>query len=125
MRDAGLLSLEEAVHSLTGRTAEFFGLGDRGVVAPGKAGDLAVFTLDEIELGDEERRYDVPHGTWRSPARRRLPRHDRGRCTDVARRRRHRSAPGAPHPPGRLSYWGLDVTGSCSRLLSHPSIAVS
>jgi N-acyl-D-amino-acid deacylase len=65
VRDAGLLSLEEAVHSLTGRTAEFFGLGDRGVVAPGKAGDLAVFALDEIELGDEERRYDVPHGTWR------------------------------------------------------------
>jgi N-acyl-D-aspartate/D-glutamate deacylase len=65
VRDAGLLSIEEAVHSLTGRTAAFFGLADRGVLAPGKTGDLAVFALDEIELRDEERRYDVPHGSWR------------------------------------------------------------
>jgi N-acyl-D-amino-acid deacylase len=65
VRDAGLLSMEEAVHALTGRTAEFFGLHDRGVVAPGRAGDLAVLALDEIELRQEERRYDVPHGTWR------------------------------------------------------------
>jgi len=35
------------------------------VIAPGKVGDLAVFALDEIELRQEERRYDVPHGTWR------------------------------------------------------------
>ncbi|HZQ57244.1 MAG TPA: amidohydrolase family protein [Acidimicrobiales bacterium] len=65
VRDAGLLTIEEGVHALTGRTAQFFGLEDRGVVAPGKAGDLAVFALEEIELRDEERRYDVPHGTWR------------------------------------------------------------
>ena len=65
VRDAGLLTIEEGVHALTGRTAEFFGLSDRGVVAPGKVGDLAVFALDEIELRQEERSYDVPHGTWR------------------------------------------------------------
>jgi N-acyl-D-aspartate/D-glutamate deacylase len=65
VRDAGLLSIQEAVHALTGRTAAFFGLGDRGVVAPGKLGDLVVFSLDEIELGEEQRQYDVPHGTWR------------------------------------------------------------
>jgi N-acyl-D-aspartate/D-glutamate deacylase len=65
VRDAGLLSLEEAVHALTGRTAAFFGMNDRGVVAPGRAGDLAVFALEEIDLRQEERRYDVPHGTWR------------------------------------------------------------
>ena len=65
VRDAALLSVEEAVHALTGRTAEFFGLGDRGVVATGMVGDLAVFALDEIELGAEERRFDIPHGTWR------------------------------------------------------------
>jgi len=38
---------------------------DRGVIAPGKAGDLAVFALDEIEMRQEVRAYDVPHGTWR------------------------------------------------------------
>ena len=65
VRDHGLLSIEEGVHALTGRTAEFFGLHDRGVIAPGKVGDLAVFALDEIELRQEERRYDVPFGTWR------------------------------------------------------------
>jgi N-acyl-D-aspartate/D-glutamate deacylase len=36
VRDTGLLSIEEAVHALTGRTAAFFGFGDRGVVAPGR-----------------------------------------------------------------------------------------
>ena len=65
VRDAGLLTIEEAVHALTGRTAEFFGLHDRGVITPGRAGDLAVFALEEIELRREERVYDVPHGTWR------------------------------------------------------------
>jgi N-acyl-D-aspartate/D-glutamate deacylase len=53
------------VHALTGRTAAFFGFGDRGVVAPGKAGDLAVFALDELTLERETRVFDVPHGTWR------------------------------------------------------------
>ena len=65
VRDTGRLSIEEAVHALTGRAAEFFGLHDRGVVAPGRVADLAVFALDEIELGEEERRWDVPFGTWR------------------------------------------------------------
>ena len=65
VRDRGLLAVEEAVHALTGRTAAFFGLADRGVVAPGKAGDLAVFALDEIELRQEVRAYDVPFGSWR------------------------------------------------------------
>jgi N-acyl-D-aspartate/D-glutamate deacylase len=65
VRDAGLLSLEEGVHALTGRTAGFFGLTDRGVVEVGRVGDLCVFALDELELGEEERVWDVPYGTWR------------------------------------------------------------
>ncbi len=65
VRDTGRVSIEEAVHLLTGRTASFFGFRDRGVVAPGKVADLAVFALDEIELRREQRAYDVPHGTWR------------------------------------------------------------
>jgi len=65
VRDAGLITIEEGVHALTGRTAEFFGLHDRGTIAVGKAGDLCVFALDELVLGEEERRWDVPFGTWR------------------------------------------------------------
>jgi N-acyl-D-aspartate/D-glutamate deacylase len=65
VRYVGALTIEEAVHALTGRTAGFFGLGDRGVLAPGRSGDVVVFALDEIELRREERCYDVPHGSWR------------------------------------------------------------
>jgi N-acyl-D-aspartate/D-glutamate deacylase len=65
VRDTGQLTIEHAVHLLTGRTASFLGLSDRGVIRPGKAGDLAVFALDEIELRQEVRAHDVPHGTWR------------------------------------------------------------
>lgn len=65
VRDEGLITIEEAVHALTGRTAGFFGLTDRGVIEVDKAGDLCVFALDELVLGEEERVWDVPYGTWR------------------------------------------------------------
>jgi N-acyl-D-aspartate/D-glutamate deacylase len=65
VRDTGQLPIEEAVNALTGRTASFFGLTDRGSIAPGTIGDLAVFALDEIELRQERRAYDVPDGSWR------------------------------------------------------------
>ena len=64
VRDTAQLRIEEAVHLLTGRTAGFYGL-DRGMLAVGKAADLNVFALDEIEMRQEERRHDVPHGSWR------------------------------------------------------------
>jgi N-acyl-D-aspartate/D-glutamate deacylase len=65
VRDTGQLTIEHAVQLLTGRTASFLGLANRGTISPGKAGDLAVFALDEIELRQEVRAHDVPHGTWR------------------------------------------------------------
>ena len=65
VRDTGQLRIEEGVHALTGRTADFFGLTDRGHIAPGKIGDLAVFAMDEIEMRQEIRYHDVPFGTWR------------------------------------------------------------
>lgn len=65
VRDTGQITIEEGVHALTGRTADFLGLNDRGRVEVGRIADLVVFRLDEIELRDEERAYDVPHGTWR------------------------------------------------------------
>ena len=65
MRDTSRITIEEAVHALTGRVAEFFGMRDRGTIEVGKAGDLCVFALDELELGEEERVWDVPYGTWR------------------------------------------------------------
>lgn len=69
VRDQKRLSIEEAVHSITGRVAEHYGLSDRGLLVPGKRADIAVFALDEIDFHPEQKVRDVPNGmggvTWR------------------------------------------------------------
>lgn len=65
VRDAGRLSIEEAVHGFTQQQADFFGIGDRGVVAPGYAADLAVFDLDALVHPEDEPVRDIPGGGWR------------------------------------------------------------
>jgi N-acyl-D-amino-acid deacylase len=42
-RELGLLSLEQAIHKMTGRTAALFGMTDRGVLRPGAYADLVLF----------------------------------------------------------------------------------
>jgi N-acyl-D-aspartate/D-glutamate deacylase len=69
VRDEGRMTIEQAVHVLTGKLAAFFGLADRGVLKPGYRADIVVFNLDEIERRQVEKRFDVPDGegglTWR------------------------------------------------------------
>jgi N-acyl-D-aspartate/D-glutamate deacylase len=65
VRDEALLGIEQAVHCMTARNATFFSLHDRGTIALGKRGDLAVFALDEIETRPLERVHDLPDGSWR------------------------------------------------------------
>jgi N-acyl-D-amino-acid deacylase len=65
VRDTGQISIEDAVHSLTGRQTKCFGMADRGVIEVGRVGDINVFALSEIEMHPEEKAYDVPGGSWR------------------------------------------------------------
>lgn len=69
VRDEGSLSIEEAVHSQTGKLARHFGFEDRGEIVPGKRADITVFALDEIERRPKRKIDDVPDGkggtTWR------------------------------------------------------------
>ncbi len=48
VRTLGTLAIEQAVHKMSGRTAEIFGLRDRGLVRPGYWADLCVFDADQI-----------------------------------------------------------------------------
>ncbi len=62
VRDKKLVSLEEAIHTMTGKVAAHFNLSEIGEVKPGKRADLVVFNLDEIQQRDMEKRYDVDDG---------------------------------------------------------------
>ena len=65
VRERHDLSLEAAVHKLTGQAAAAFGIGDRGVIAPGYAGDLTIFDLDELRYERETLVPDMPGGANR------------------------------------------------------------
>jgi N-acyl-D-aspartate/D-glutamate deacylase len=59
------LPLPEAVRLLTSRPAELYGLGDRGVVAPGRRADLNVIDLARLALELPEIAHDLPTGAAR------------------------------------------------------------
>lgn len=62
VRDQQHLTIEEAVHVMTGKLANFFGLHQRGIIEVGKQADIAVFNLNEVERRPEEKVWDVWDG---------------------------------------------------------------
>lgn len=66
VREHGVLSLEQGVRRLTSDPADFYGIRDRGRLAPGLAADIAVFDPATVGSGPRpERRYDLPGGAKR------------------------------------------------------------
>jgi N-acyl-D-amino-acid deacylase len=57
--------LELAVRRMTSETARFYGLRDRGVIAPGHKADLNVIDLEKLRLRRPEMAYDLPGGARR------------------------------------------------------------
>lgn len=64
-RDLGKMSMQAAVHQLTAKTAELFGLKSRGRVAAGYNADLLLFDPATVGRGPKRRVFDLPGGAPR------------------------------------------------------------
>ncbi len=62
VRDKQVMSLEEAVYRLTGKTALMHDLQDRGFLAPEQAADIVIFDPETIASKPREPVYDLPDG---------------------------------------------------------------
>jgi N-acyl-D-aspartate/D-glutamate deacylase len=69
VRERQALTLEEGVRRLTSEVATFFGVPDRGVIAPGRVADLVLFDPDTVDDVPPEYVYDLPGGGKRLVAR--------------------------------------------------------
>ena len=69
VRERRALSLERAVHMLTGRTAALYGIEGRGRLAEGLPADIVVFDPAKVGAGPLERVHDLPAGADRLVSR--------------------------------------------------------
>jgi N-acyl-D-amino-acid deacylase len=68
VREEQVMSLEEAVHRLTGKTAIMHDLHDRGFIAPGMVADITIFDPETIANKPRELVHDLPDGGARVKA---------------------------------------------------------
>jgi N-acyl-D-aspartate/D-glutamate deacylase len=70
VRERKVLALEEAVRRMTSDPADFFGIRDRGRIAPGMAADIVIFDPATVgSAGRPERLHDLPGGAKRMVVR--------------------------------------------------------
>jgi N-acyl-D-aspartate/D-glutamate deacylase len=65
VRDRGDMTVEQAVHRMTGQLADVFGFAGRGVLAEGNHGDVTIFALDELDWQTDVFVDDLPLGASR------------------------------------------------------------
>ena len=65
VREKGVLSIEQAVRLLTSRSADVFGITDRGRLAEGLAADVTLFDPETVGCSPLRRVYDFPAGADR------------------------------------------------------------
>ena len=65
VREKGTLELEQAVHMLTARPAEVFGLADRGQLKVGLPADITIFDAARVGASPLRRVFDQPAGADR------------------------------------------------------------
>jgi N-acyl-D-amino-acid deacylase len=65
VRERKTFTIEQAVHNLTQRPAEMFGISDRGLLAEGRPADVVVFDPKTVGPGPLKRVYDLPAGADR------------------------------------------------------------
>jgi N-acyl-D-aspartate/D-glutamate deacylase len=65
VREHQVVTLEEAVRLVTDVPARFYGLTERGRIAPGWHADLVMFDPATVDHGPERTRYDLPSGAPR------------------------------------------------------------
>jgi N-acyl-D-aspartate/D-glutamate deacylase len=65
VRDRKVFTIEQAVHNLTQRPAEMFGISDRGLLSEGRPADVVVFDPKTVGPGPLKRVHDMPAGADR------------------------------------------------------------
>ena len=65
VRERKTFTIEQAVHNLTQRPAEMFGITDRGLLTEGRPADVVVFDPLTVGPGPLKRVYDLPAGADR------------------------------------------------------------